>query len=547
MSHDPSRRKTSGTRAGLPLEVSARDLRRILSTSSDNFQNYAKDKYTSEEALYFKTGFYSSKWNSLSKRTDRDKIEEYRSLNYSGYWKESGWFDHTRIGTDQNSYYISMPRAFCDKNNLPYTINDNSTGVFVDLKWSGLQEYYDNDKYRVAGILEKAVYEKRKNNSGSYVLPYRNIFEIFEHSGFQKLDISNHRFFLESGYKDGQPIGYNKIYYQSGLNPTGFLNYSFLFIPNRRISDYDIRLGDIGKNFIPDSDMLNEPQNVVRYNVFFFTGELPLVRITGASNQIKRGFGFGPVYQHTNSNYKNLVNQNYRVDFTGIYGESAVKEFSVFNTGNITERFYIGIDEPNILSINQTKVPGLPEYGVWSFENQSGKRYGQIIDKIYKVGRHSNINFKVKIESFACPRDTRRTANINIYRITGGHQPFNNDFPNEVLNTGYLSQKYVVPVDIYVKNNNSTIDSDRFFFQNIASGDFKPISKVGEIISVDPDDESNNFNIKNQMGITFYSQGENLNDLRVTLDARAKIKRKGIVHPNDVKSSEENQEDNTQA
>lgn len=539
MSHDPSRRKTSGTRAGLPLDISARDLKRILSTSNDNFQEYAKDKYISPEALYYKTGFYSPKWNSISKRTDEEKIQKYRSLNYSGYWKESGWIDYKSVGIDESSVYISKPRAFCDKNTLPYTVTGNSTGVFVNLKWSGLQDYYDNDKYCVAGILKKGVYEKRRNDPDSYIAPYRNVFEIFDHSGFQKLDISNHRFYLESGYQEGQPIGYNKIYYQSGLHPSGIINYSFLFIPNRRISDYDIRLGDVGKNFIPSSDPLNEPHNVVRYNIFFYTGELPLVQITGGNNQIKRGFGFGPVYQHTNTNYKNLVNQNYRMQFTGIYGESAVKEFSIFNTGNITERFYIGIDEPNILSIDEDLVPGLPKYGVWTYENQSGKNYGQMINKIYKVGRHSNINFKVKIESFACPKDVKRTANINIYRITGGHQAFNNNFPNAVFNSGYMSQKHVLPIDIYVKNNQTVIQNDSFFYQNIASGDFKPISKVGEVLSVDPDDQFNNFNMKKQVGITFYSLGENLKDLRVTLDTRSKIKRKGIIHPDDVKTTQE--------
>ncbi|NBP01163.1 MAG: hypothetical protein EBU90_13700 [Proteobacteria bacterium] len=541
-----SNRKTTGTRAGLPLDVSAKDLRRILSTSHDNFQKYAKNQHIGQEALYFKTGFYSPKWNSISKRSDQDAIEEYRSENYNGYWKESGWFDHTQIGKNKNDIYISRPRPFADRNKLPYSISNNSTGVFIDLKWSGLQSYYDNDKYCIAGVLKRAVYEQRNQDTGLYSLPYRNYFEFFEHSGFQKYDISNHRFYLESGYRHGQPIGYNKIYFQSGLNPDNFLDYSFLIIPNRRISDYDIRLGDIGKNYIPSNDLLNEPHNVVRYHVFFYTGGLPVTYLTGNNNNIIRGFGFGPIYQHRNSKYKDFINQNYRIDFTGVYSESKTKTFSVFNTGNITERFYIGIDEPNILSIDESKIPGKSEYGVWTYENQSGKRYGQIIDKVYKIGRDANINFKVKINSFACPRDTKRTANINIYRITGGHQPLNNGFPDVIENTGYFSQKYVVPVDIYVKNNSTLIKDDKFLYQNLAGGDFKPISEIGQPIYIDPDDTNSSLNIKNQMGVTFYSVGENLNDLRVTLDAKSKIKRKGIVHPDDVNSNQE-QEDDIQA
>ena len=547
------------TRAGLNPNIPAGELRKILAVSDNNFRAFAKSEYTSDEALFYKTGFYSPKFNSLSKRDDKDKLVEYRKDNYEGYWQESGWINPT---SNRRGVYLSKPRAFCPRDQLPYTTNDSSlddrltsTGVYINAIWSGYQEDYDNENYCIAGILRKSIYKQRSNSTfnKNYTIPYRNYFEIFDHSGFQIADISNHRFFRGSGYIPGQPIGYNKIYYQSGLHPSGFLNYKFLYIPNRRITDYDNRLGNVGLNYVSEQDPLNEPHNVPRYFIFFYTGELPIVYLTGGQNVIKKGFGFGPVYQHNNPEYHKLCNSNYRVKFTGIYGESSTTEFSVFNTGNKTERFYIGINNPNILSIEDKKIPGIPMYGVWTFENQSGKNYGQVIDKIYKVGRDANINFKLRINSRGLQPNQTNTTHINIYRITGGHRAFENNvsavsgdtfplrhsnqtwyankksIPSVVItNTGYKFEKFSIPVDIYPKTNNSSIISDNLLYQDLPSGDYKPSILIGAPININPELDTNHLDINKKIGVTFYSIGSNLKDLSVSLDTKAKVKRKGL-------------------
>lgn len=547
------------TRAGLDPSISAGDLRKILAVNKKTFKTFSKDYLTSEEALFYKSGFYTPKSESLSKRENDQKFgEDYRSSNYSGFWKESGWIPIEKTQASSRKFYLNRPKAFCPRDNLPYTIEDDlnpwlvsgaattgdrfrvSTGVYIDLKWSGYQSEYDNEKYCVAGVINKFIYAKTQSEREEYVVPYRNYFEFFEHSGYQKFDIGNHRFFRESGYKHGQRIGYNEIFFQSGLNPSGFLNYDFLAVPNGRLVGYDPRLGSIGKNYVGSSDELYEPLNVKRYNVFFYTGELPIVYLTGASNLIKRGFGFGPVYQHTNPKYKLLVDNNYQMVFSGIYAESATKELSIFNTGNIAERFYIGINNPNIISIDQERIPGTPNHGVWSNENQSGKGYGEIIDKVYKIGRGANINLKIKINTRGLTPNALNTAHVNIYRITGVLKPFTDEFPatlvqvnkftdygNGLKNLAYQSQKYTIPINIYPKTNDSRIISDGNFYQNLQSGDFKPISKVGQVIDINPNNE-NYFNLNNSIGLTFYSNGTNLKDLSVSLDTRGKIKRKGI-------------------
>jgi hypothetical protein len=550
------------TRAGLEPTIPAEDLRKILAANKETFKTFSKDHLTSKEALFYQSGFNTPKSESLSKR-ETDKIfgEDYRSLNYSGFWRESGWIPIEKTKARSRKLYLSRPTAFCPRNNLPYTIPDDpnnlnpwlvsgaartgdkfraSTGVYIDLKWSGYQNEYDNEKYCLAGVIYKFIYSKPESEREEYTIPYRNYFEFFEHSGYQKFDIGNHRFFRESGYKHGQRIGYNEIFFQSGLNPSGFLNYDFLAVPNGRVGDYDSRLGTIGKNYVGANDELKEPLNVARYNIFFYTGQLPIVYLTGQSNLIKRGFGFGPVYQHNNPKYKFLANDNYKMTFSGIYGESATKELSIFNTGNTVERFYIGINNPNIISIDQKRIPGIPNHGVWSNENQSGKRYGEIIEKIYKIGREANINLRIKINSRGLASNRFHTAHINIYRITGTLKPFTDEFPatlvqvdnftdygNGLKNLAYQSEKYTIPIDIYPKTNNSTIISDGNFYQNLQSGDFKPISKVGQVIDINPNNK-NHFNLNSSIGLTFYSNGVNLRDLSVSLDTRGKIKRKGI-------------------
>ena len=547
------------TRAGLEPTIPAEDLRKILAANKETFKTFSKDYLTSEEALFYQSGFNTPKSESLSKR-ESDKIfgEDYRLLNYSGFWKESGWIPIEKTQASSRKLYLNRPKAFCPRNNLPYTIVDDSnpwlvsgaattgdrfrasTGVYIDLKWSGYQSEYDNEKYCVAGVINKFIYNKTQSEREEYVVPYRNYFEFFEHSGYQKFDIGNHRFFSGSGYKHGQRIGYNEMFFQSGLNPSGFLNYDFLAVPNGKLVDYDPRLGSIGKNYVGSSDELYEPLNVKRYNIFFYTGELPIVYLTGQNNLIKRGFGFGPVYQHKNPKYKFLVNNNYQMVFTGIYAESATKELSIFNTGNTTERFYIGINNPNIISINQQRIPGTPNHGVWSNENQSGKRYGEIIEKVYKIGRDANINLKIKINTRGLTTNSLNTAHINIYRITGTFKPFTDEFPatlvrvnnftdygNGLKNLAYQSEKYTIPINIYPKTNDSKIISDGNFYQNLQSGDFKPISKVGQVIDINPNNK-NHFNLNNSIGLTFYSNGTNLKDLSVSLDTRGKIKRKGI-------------------
>ena len=416
-----------------------------------------------------------------------------------------------------------------------------STGLYIDTKWSGYQTYYDNDKYCVAGIVKKFNQTVREEYfTKDYISPYRNVFEIFEHSGFQIRDIGNHRFWLESGYKDGQPIGYNQIFFQSGLNPSGVSDYNILLVPNRRMSDYDRRLSRIGKSFIGYNESLNEPHNVIRYHVFFYSGSLPVVYLTGENNKINRGFGFGPVYQHKNPKYKSLVNQNYKIVSSGIHGERTIKEFSIFNTGNITERFYIGIDNP-LFTIKQNKIPGLPMHGVWTNENQYGKKYGEIIDKVYKIGRESNLNFKIELNTHGLTGDLVNRGNINIYRITGNFNCFSENFPSSfvrptkshrygkhyIKNLGYLSEKYSIPIEIYPKTNGTKIISDNIFFQNLADGDYKPIFKVGQPINVNPDDKQH-YNLNDSIGLTFYSVGSNVRDLSVRLDTLAKIKRKNI-------------------
>jgi len=553
------------TRAGLDPSISAGDLRKILAVNKKTFKTFSKDYLTSEEALFYKSGFYTPKSESISKRENDQKFgEDYRESNYNGFWKESGWIPIEKTIQNPKKLYLDKPRPFCPRNNLPYTVVDDpsnlnpwlvsgaaqtrdpsraSTGVYVDLKWSGYQIEYDNEKYCVAGLLRKAIYNNQTIDPNRGIVPYRNYFEIFEHSGNQKFDIGNHKFYLESGYKHGQVIGYNQIFFQSGLNPSGFINYNFLALPNRRITRWDKRLGRAAKSYIgstPNYPSITEPRNIVRYHIFFFTGELPVVYLTGGANLTKRGFGFGSVYEHNNPKYKLSVNNNYRMVFTGIYAESATKELSIFNTGNITERFYVGINNPNIISIQQNRIPGIPNHGVWSNEGQSGHQYGEIIEKVYKIGRESNINFKIKINTKGLTPNALNTAHINIYRITGTVRPFTDEFPatlvkvgrftdygNGVKNLAYQSQKYTIPIDIYPKTNDSRIISDGNLYQNLQSGDYKPIFKVGQVIDINPNNK-NHFNLNSSMGLTFYSNGTNLKDLSVSLDTRGKIKRKGI-------------------
>ena len=527
--------KTTGTRVGLNPDLKASDIDRIASFSSIDKVNPALVD-ASDFSLVKENQFIKDFKNRNTKKTIDyiNKIESGAAKRYFGTRFSNGWIEEDNFGQVplQRLDPFGVP-----KNYIPYT-DERSTGFYINAKWSGYNYPWDNNNV-IAGIInDKVSGNSNKSKEDGKFFPYKNFHEIFLHSGYITGDIgTNDGKILNSQYSS---VGYNAIFFMSGLNKNNMLDYEtnsqlpktkILFL--RKNNEKDFTYHTMAGKYRPYKEELMN--NDVRGSIFLYTGNLPIVYSPKNTARVN-GFGYGPEIQErvNQTKYKLLANNNFSLKFTGIYPEYTNKNFTVFNTGNTQEYFYIVADNGifPFTKANRNKLEYISEHMskntqmyldpnltyIHSGENNKLNNY-IFQDNIHILGAGgmtSNINFKVEIDGEALGTGIQ-TKYINIYRITG-IKTLNNQ-------TGsFLTQEYKIPVQVNILYNGTKLAMDNYYFTYNSSKEYRPSHKIGSPMILT---NSGILNVGTQkLNFTLYSTGSNTQESSVKSEIEKRIKRK---------------------
>jgi hypothetical protein len=554
-------RKLSGnyTRGGLPTGLSPEDLKTILGYSNDPIFLYRANQSLINDKIkgLYNSGLYSVK--TISKRTP-DFISGTQKIlddGYNGKLYESGWLDEISVYNGQARPIRLGSNLFFDRTDLPYS-DSKTSGVYIDEIWSGYNVDFDNTKV-VGGYVLSGVDDLRATGSGDSIrYPYRNFYEIFDHEGTQIGDMGNY-VFRSGGYNPDQEIGYNAIFFKSGLNKDNILdkNPQFLFLPNpvwaksknkSEIIDsgfYDL---NVPRNFPSPA---KERQNMIRWNVFIYTGLLNYIvrpNLNNVNNFLQQDSS--QVYLtkkiQTIDKIIPIVPTIDRLDCTGIYPEIHTKRFSIFNRFPYPISVYCSTSSPGVtLEYPQSFMEN--KNFIWTTE--SGYHENFKIDKIAILSSRASANLNVKVDSSFLGKGNTGEK-IYVHFITGAKNPISlNTLPlsgnpalelksNGLVKTmqrqeyvsGLASSTKTIIVGVNSIENNSKISFDDFFFETRSGQNYYPIQEVGKPF------ELNYSGIKNKLnksfGLTFYSTGVNMwTDSSTRIDLLNKINKVGQYDP----------------
>jgi hypothetical protein len=114
-------------------------------------------------------------------------LNEIITNNYAGTWYKEGWFSQKTTSDNQSISFAYGNEIFYSKNNLPYT-DERSTGVYINANWSGLNVKFDSDNFVIGGFINADII---LDTGSKEPFPYKNFYEIFEHSGIQVGDMGS--------------------------------------------------------------------------------------------------------------------------------------------------------------------------------------------------------------------------------------------------------------------------------------------------------------------------------------------------------------------
>lgn len=382
-----------------------------------------------------------------------NQIETKREDNYYGKWYRDGWFSQKTLGEGDFSFSYTND-IFYERNNLPYT-DSKSTGLYIDEFWSGYNTRLDSSKYVIGGFINSNTFSSSSTESRPF--PYKNFNEIFDHSGIQIGDMGANIAYtninLEEynitgqviGYETGQRIGYNKIFFLSGLNKDNINNYDYriLLIADKNQFNKRKNITSSAKIF----GQIDETPSQPRYNVFFYTGNLN-VKYTPILNYNPNTLGWGSLYAKNITGSLADINAGFNINVSGNYPQFFNKHFYVYNTGSINQTVYIGYDT-GIFEIDDAFGLELSAQN-WTAE-QSGLFSGKFI-KSYTLGKDGAIELPTKIYTDVITpigNQSSRTRDdyIYIYRDKASKQEFINKIiipSGETTSTG-----------IYQRSNNN--------------------------------------------------------------------------------------------
>ena len=478
-----------------------------------------KQKINEADNLGFKLKGISKKNNQYI-----NAIDSKRENNYLGKWYRDGWFSQKKLAEGDFSFSYT-DNIFYSRDNLPYT-NQKSTGLYIDEIWSGYNAKINSSNDVIGGFINANTFV-----SGGEVrpFPYKNFNEIFDHSGIQIGDMGGNIAYSEQelsgyeiptgqilGYATGEIVGYNKIFFLSGLNRQNINNYDYrvLLIPNK--SQYNKR-----KNITSSSKILGkieEEPNQPRYNVFFYTGNLN-VQYTPSSSFTPNTLGWGDLYATNLTGSLYNINSGFNIKCSGIYPQFFIKDFYVYNTGSLTQKFYFGNSNTGMIEI----IPDISSYNTdYQWTSEQNKIFsGQKIN-LFSIGKNSVSYFKVKI-------DTKNiTGNINNNSISRNEYIYMYRTTGEISGsnfTGLKSQVFLAPLTLNIKFNNAQIFSDDYFYDTNTNGSYRPYSLKNETVKFY---NSGIINKNNKFfGLTLYATGGILESDYIKNDLNKKINKLG--------------------
>jgi hypothetical protein len=512
------------TRFGMTGNISPESINNFIALKGEIFIENAnlnliksdfKQKINEAESLGFKLKGTSKKNNQYV-----NDIESKREKNYLGKWYRDGWFSQKKLADGDFSFSYT-DNIFYERDNLPYT-DSKSTGLYIDEIWSGYNTNFDSSKYVIGGFINANIFTSGEEKRP---FPYKNFNEIFDHSGVQIGDMGGNIAYSAQelsgyetptgqilGYATGETIGYNKIFFLSGLNRQNINNYDYrvLLIPNK--SQYNKR-----KNITSASKILGkieEEPDRPRYNVFFYTGNLN-AQYTPTLNFTPNTLGWGDLYATNITGSLYNINSGFNIKCSGIYPQFFIKDFYVYNTGSVTQKFYFGNSNTGMIEI----TPDIPSYNTdYQWTSEQNKIFsGQKIN-LFSMGKNSVSYFKVKI-------DTKNiTGSINNNSISMNEYIYMYRATGEILGSnfsGLKSQVFSVPLTLNINFNNAQIFSDDYFYDMGASGSYRPYSLKNQIVRFD---HSGIINKNNKFfGLTLYATGGILESGFVKDDLNKKI------------------------
>jgi hypothetical protein len=405
----------------------------------------------------------------ISKKNDGyiDGIESKREDNYYGKWYREGWFSQKSLGEGDFSFSYTND-IFYERNNLPYT-DSKSTGLYIDEFWSGYNTRLDSSKYVIGGFINSNTFASA-SDSETRPFPYKNFNEIFDHSGVQIGDMGANIAYtninLEEynitgqiiGYETGQRIGYNKIFFLSGLNKDNINNYDYriLLIADKNQFNKRKNITSSAKIF----GQIDETPSQPRYNVFFYTGNLN-VKYTPILNYNPNTLGWGSLYAKNITGSLADINAGFNINVSGNYPQFFNRHFYIYNTGAINHTVYIGYDT-GIFEIDDAFGLELSVQN-WTAE-QSGLFSGKFI-KYYSLGKGAAIELPTKIYTDVITpigNQSSRTRDdyIYIYRDKAAKQEFINKIiipSGETTSTGIYQRSSNNFTTFYGPNGNYII------------------------------------------------------------------------------------------
>lgn len=494
----------------------------LTATQQETFKNFSNPDLLSKKAqeLNLKAKELNFKTKGISKKTSTYKnlIKEIRQKNYLGKWYESGWYDENKPRTLIDFYYSSKPNKgqnwFYTRNELPYT-NNHSTGVYYDVTWSGLHEYFPLSGENCLSNLVLGGYIGTNYDPETFVFPYRNFNEFFDHNDKQVGDMGHNIFYDKiNAYIPNQAISYNRIFFAHGLNKENVNAQTKVIILSH--SKDGLPFSARGTNIDTTGTLDNrkwfkrfETSQTPRFDVFFYSNDINLTYVPNSMTESH--FGYGPIIQPNNPKYLSLANENFSLKATGVYPEELYKNFCCYNTGIVVEEFYLSASNSKVLNItgpiNENALESKKTAGyIWT--NEGDNESGQFI-RSYKIGRGANVNFELKINTkyLSGFLNQDKTEYINIYKVTG----INKNVPADSF-PGFLSEKFTFPVHIKAIDNNTKIFYSGFL-ENYESS-YRQLASNSFILS-----ETGILGKKNKNYIvSFYSTGENIKSPAVTSD-----------------------------
>lgn len=532
--------KTSGTRKSFSALTTPMQL--DLAASVDNiYYNYVDRDYLSSGMNSIIESSKTNVGELISKRDNTQYINELlnnRKDNYYGKWYESGWLKNFK----STGLRIRFGQTFYPSGTFPYSTAGRQgycldRDIIADFGVSGGYPYGKYDEYP-NGITKGTKFKicgyvvDNDPFSPPFVSPYKNIYELQDHSGYQigsmgrnywsKNELIN--FGITSGFADfkisglqsadtGIRIAHNKLYFQDNIPNLDWC------IRNRCSFVYTNLLG--AKNAYYDNPYAYRDRDQIKYRVFVFSGSINWLP-TGTAPKTST-LAYGPYFQKNNTGLYRLYNDNFIISNSGVLNDNKNKYFSVINTGDAPRNFYVSVSDTGMLDINDFNYKTSNFY-----YPDNHPESGQLV-KYYTVGKNNSIEINYNHYFSQTGSLSASLANgSKVYLKTGAI--ILSDVTGTKLVNGFLNfmtKDSYIRVNSYVVDNNTKMLFDDYYYAATKGNAISVLAKTGNSI---------NYNLNGQLvlnsngslqdlntsifGLTVYSSGSNLAPQRAILRAK---------------------------